>query len=45
MPKGQGLFRVFQRSIRRAYGVADLIHWEDVYFRKDIGAKALRRVK
>ena len=32
-------------AIRRAYGVADLIHWEDVYFRKDIGAKALRRVK
>ena len=31
-------------AIRRAYGVADLIHWEDVYYRKDIGAKALRRV-
>ena len=30
-------------AIRRAYGVADLIHWEDVYYRKDIGAKALRR--
>ena len=28
-----------------AYGVAELIHWEDAYFRKDIGAKALRRVK
>ncbi len=32
-------------ALRRAYGVTDLIHWEDVYFRKDIGAKALRRVK
>ncbi len=30
-------------AVRRAYQASDLIHWEDAYFRKDIGAKALRR--
>ena len=31
-------------AIARAYEACDLIYWEDVYFRKDIGAKALRRL-
>lgn len=31
-------------AISRAYEASDLIHWEDAYFRKDIGAKALRRL-
>lgn len=31
-------------AIARAYDACDLIYWEDVYFRKDIGAKALRRL-
>ena len=31
-------------AIARAYEASDLIYWEDVYFRKDIGAKALRRL-
>ncbi len=31
-------------AIARAYEACDLIHWEDAYFRKDIGAKALRRL-
>ena len=31
-------------AIARAYEASDLIFWEDAYFRKDIGAKALRRL-
>ena len=31
-------------AIARAYEACDLIYWEDVYLRKDIGAKALRRL-
>ncbi len=31
-------------AIARAYEACDLIYWEDAYFRKDIGAKALRRL-
>ncbi len=31
-------------AIARAYEACDQIYWEDVYFRKDIGAKALRRL-
>ena len=31
-------------AIARAYEACDLIFWEDAYFRKDIGAKALRRL-
>ena len=31
-------------AIERAYEAANLIHWEDAYYRKDIGAKALRRL-
>ena len=31
-------------AIARAYEACDLIYWEDVYFRKDIGTKALRRL-
>ena len=30
-------------AIARAYEASDLIHWEDAYYRKDIGAKAIRR--
>jgi phosphoribosylamine---glycine ligase len=30
-------------AISRAYGAIDLIKWTDCYFRRDIGAKALRR--
>ncbi len=30
-------------AICRAYGAVDLIRWTDCYFRRDIGAKALRR--
>lgn len=30
-------------AIARAYEASGLIHWEDAYYRKDIGAKALRR--
>ena len=31
-------------AIARAYEASDLVYWEDAYFRKDIGAKALRRL-
>jgi phosphoribosylamine--glycine ligase len=31
-------------ALGRAYEAAGLIHWDDVYYRKDIGAKALRRL-
>ncbi|MCY4382272.1 MAG: phosphoribosylamine--glycine ligase [Nitrospinae bacterium] len=31
-------------AIARAYEASDLIYWEDAYLRKDIGAKALRRL-
>ncbi len=31
-------------AIARAYEASDLVYWEDMYFRKDIGAKALRRL-
>ena len=31
-------------AIARAYEASDLIYWEDAYFRKDIGAKALRHL-
>jgi phosphoribosylamine--glycine ligase len=31
-------------AISRAYGAVDLIRWTDCFFRRDIGAKALRRV-
>jgi phosphoribosylamine---glycine ligase len=30
-------------AISRAYGAVDLIRWTNCYFRRDIGAKALRR--
>jgi phosphoribosylamine--glycine ligase len=30
-------------AISRAYGAVDLIRWTDCFFRRDIGAKALRR--
>ncbi len=30
-------------AISRAYGAVDLINWTNCYFRRDIGAKALRR--
>ncbi|MBU1568266.1 MAG: phosphoribosylamine--glycine ligase [Proteobacteria bacterium] len=32
-----------QEAISRAYVAADLIRWTNCYFRRDIGAKALRR--
>ncbi len=32
-----------QEAILRAYGAVDLIRWTNCYFRRDIGAKALRR--
>ncbi len=32
-----------QEAISRAYAAADLIKWTNCYFRRDIGAKALRR--
>ncbi len=31
-------------ALERAYRAAGLIHWDDAYYRKDIGAKALRRL-
>ncbi|MBT3433914.1 MAG: phosphoribosylamine--glycine ligase, partial [Nitrospinaceae bacterium] len=31
-------------ALGRAYEAAGLIHWDDAYYRKDIGAKALRRL-
>jgi len=31
-------------ALGRAYKAAGLIHWDDAYYRKDIGAKALRRL-
>jgi phosphoribosylamine--glycine ligase len=31
-------------ALERAYEAAGLIHWDDAYYRKDIGAKALRRL-
>lgn len=31
-------------ATRRAYEACDLIHWEDAYLRKDIGARAIRRM-
>ncbi|MEA1934715.1 MAG: phosphoribosylamine--glycine ligase [Thermodesulfobacteriota bacterium] len=33
------------KAIRTAYGAVDLISWDDCYFRKDIGKKALNRKK
>lgn len=30
-------------AINKAYAVVDMIHWQDCYFRRDIGQKALRR--
>lgn len=32
-----------QEAIAKAYAVVDMIHWQDCYFRRDIGQKALRR--
>lgn len=37
--------RDIEAAIDRAYEAVDLIGWEDAYHRKDIGAKALRRVR
>lgn len=31
------------RAIDKAYAVVDMIHWQDCYFRRDIGQKALRK--
>ncbi len=31
-------------ALERAYEAAGLIHWDDAYYRKDIGARALRRL-
>jgi phosphoribosylamine--glycine ligase len=30
-------------AIAKAYGAVEMIHWQDCYFRRDIGQKALRR--
>lgn len=30
------------QAIKKAYAVVDMIHWQDCYFRRDIGQKALR---
>jgi phosphoribosylamine---glycine ligase len=35
--------RNLQQAIARAYSVADMIQWTGCYFRRDIGAKALKR--
>ncbi len=34
-----------ENAIAKAYAVVDMIHWQDCYFRRDIGQKALRRTK
>ncbi len=34
-----------ENAINKAYAVVDMIHWQDCYFRRDIGQKALRRTK
>lgn len=34
-----------ENAISKAYGVVDMIQWQDCYFRRDIGQKALRRTK
>ncbi len=34
-----------ENAITKAYAVVDMIHWQDCYFRRDIGQKALRRTK
>ncbi len=35
--------KTLQEAITRAYSVVDMIHWTGCYFRRDIGAKALKR--
>ena len=32
-----------RQAVQRAYAACERIHWEGVYYRRDIGAKALRR--
>ncbi len=34
-----------EETIKTAYKAVEKIHWTDVHYRKDIGAKALRRLK
>ncbi len=34
-----------EKAIDKAYAVVDMIHWQDCYFRRDIGKKALGRKK
>ncbi len=34
-----------ENAISKAYTVVNMIHWQDCYFRRDIGQKALRRTK
>jgi phosphoribosylamine--glycine ligase len=34
-----------EKAINKAYAVVDMIHWQDCYFRRDIGQKALVRSK
>ncbi|BAT72324.1 phosphoribosylamine--glycine ligase [Thermosulfidibacter takaii ABI70S6] len=38
------LGKIIKEAIDRAYEAVSKIHWENVHYRKDIGAKALRRL-